>query len=42
MIGSFGVLGTRLPGVSINDPECVRKTYPGFWQDLDMLYGGEG
>ena len=30
---SFGVLGSRLPGLRILDPGCVAKTYPDFWQD---------
>jgi 3-phosphoshikimate 1-carboxyvinyltransferase len=31
---SFGVIATKLAGVSINDPNCVSKTYPLFWQHL--------
>jgi 3-phosphoshikimate 1-carboxyvinyltransferase len=30
---SFGVLGSRLPGVRIRDPGCVAKTYPNYWRD---------
>jgi 3-phosphoshikimate 1-carboxyvinyltransferase len=30
---SFGVLGSRLPGLRILDPGCVAKTYPNFWKD---------
>ena len=30
---SFGVLGSRLPGLRILDPGCVAKTYPHFWRD---------
>jgi 3-phosphoshikimate 1-carboxyvinyltransferase len=30
---SFGVLGSRLPGLRILDPGCVAKTYPDYWQD---------
>ncbi len=30
----FGMAGARLPGVRIQDPACVAKTYPGFWDDL--------
>ena len=30
---SFGVLGSRLPGLRIIDPGCVAKTYPNYWQD---------
>ena len=33
---AFGVLA-RLPGndILIDDPDCVRVSYPGFWDDLD-------
>jgi 3-phosphoshikimate 1-carboxyvinyltransferase len=30
---SFGVLGSRLPGLRILDPGCVTKTYPNYWKD---------
>jgi 3-phosphoshikimate 1-carboxyvinyltransferase len=30
---SFGVLGSRLPGLRIMDPGCVAKTFPNYWQD---------
>jgi 3-phosphoshikimate 1-carboxyvinyltransferase len=30
---SFGVLGSRLPGLRILDPGCVTKTYPNYWRD---------
>jgi 3-phosphoshikimate 1-carboxyvinyltransferase len=30
---SFGVLGSRLPGLRILDPGCVAKTFPSYWQD---------
>jgi 3-phosphoshikimate 1-carboxyvinyltransferase len=30
---SFGVLGSRIPGLRILDPGCVAKTYPNFWKD---------
>ncbi len=34
---SFAVAGTRVPGITIIDPDCVGKTYPGFWSDLEAL-----
>ena len=37
MAMSFAVAGLRSPGVTINDPDCVNKTYPGFWSDLERL-----
>jgi 3-phosphoshikimate 1-carboxyvinyltransferase len=36
---AFAVLGLRLGGVSIEDPGCVSKSYPGFWRDLEALAG---
>ena len=30
---SFGVLGSRLPGLRILDPGCVAKTFPNYWRD---------
>ena len=30
---SFGVLGSRLPGLRILDPGCVAKTFPNYWKD---------
>ncbi len=32
MAMSFAVAGLRVPGVVINDPGCVAKTFPDFWQ----------
>ncbi len=32
---SFGVLGSRLPGLRILDPGCVAKTYPNYWRDWE-------
>ncbi len=37
MAMSLAVIGLKVPGVAINDPGCVAKTYPGFWEDLDEL-----
>ncbi len=34
---AFAVAGLRLPGVVIQDPGCVSKSYPGFWDDLDRM-----
>jgi len=39
MAMSFAVAGLRASGVRINDPDCVNKTYPGFWRDLEKLRG---
>jgi 3-phosphoshikimate 1-carboxyvinyltransferase len=32
---SFGVLGSRLPGLRILDPGCVAKTFPTYWKDWE-------
>ena len=37
MAMSFALLGLRAPGIRIDDPGCVAKTYPGFFADLDRL-----
>jgi 3-phosphoshikimate 1-carboxyvinyltransferase len=37
MAMSFALVGLRTPGVTILDPSCVAKTYPGFWEDLSKL-----
>ena len=31
------LLSLRLPGLLIEDPDCVSKSYPGFFRDLDGL-----
>lgn len=36
---SFAALGVARPGVSVMDPDCVDKSYPGFWSDLRSLCG---
>jgi 3-phosphoshikimate 1-carboxyvinyltransferase len=36
---AFGVLGAALGGVTIDDAECVAKTYPDFWQELEKVGG---
>jgi 3-phosphoshikimate 1-carboxyvinyltransferase len=37
MAMSLALVGLKVPGVVINDPGCVAKTYPDFWQDLEKL-----
>jgi 3-phosphoshikimate 1-carboxyvinyltransferase len=37
MAMSFAVLGLVVGGIEIADPECVGKTFPGFWTALDEL-----
>jgi len=38
MAMAMALIGLRRPGVSIDDPGCVAKTYPGFWRDFASLY----
>jgi len=33
----FGMAGACLPGIRIQEPTCVAKTYPGFWEDLQRV-----
>lgn len=35
---SFAVLGAATGAVAVDDPACVAKTYPGFWDDLRSCY----
>ena len=37
MAMSFAVAATRESGITINDPECVNKTYPDFFAELSRL-----
>ncbi len=37
MAMSFALLGLRRPGIEIEDPECVAKTFPAFWDVLEGL-----
>lgn len=34
---SFAVLGLAAPGMKIANPECVKKSFPGFWEKLEEL-----
>ncbi|MDE6300558.1 MAG: 3-phosphoshikimate 1-carboxyvinyltransferase [Muribaculaceae bacterium] len=31
---AFAAASMAVPGIMIDDPECVAKSYPGFWDDL--------
>jgi 3-phosphoshikimate 1-carboxyvinyltransferase len=37
MAMSFALLGLRVAGIEIEDPGCVAKTFPGYWDALDRL-----
>jgi 3-phosphoshikimate 1-carboxyvinyltransferase len=34
---SFALVGLRVPGIGIRDPQCVRKTFPEFFARLEEL-----
>lgn len=40
MAMSFALAGTRSAGVAIQDPACVNKTYPNYFDDLAKLQPG--
>ena len=33
----FAVAGTKIEGIKIKNPSCVKKTYPRFWKDLEKM-----
>lgn len=37
MAMSLALIGLRIAGVKVQNPGCVAKTYPGFWQDFEAL-----
>ncbi len=37
MAMSFALAGTKSSGIRINDPACVNKTYPGYFDDLERF-----
>jgi 3-phosphoshikimate 1-carboxyvinyltransferase len=37
MAMSFALAGLRVPGVEIENPGCVAKTWPGYFEMLDAL-----
>jgi len=37
MAMSLALIGLKIPGVVIDNPACVSKTYPGFFDDLERL-----
>jgi 3-phosphoshikimate 1-carboxyvinyltransferase len=42
MAMAFAVLGLVRRGISIQNPDCVSKSYPGFWTDLYRLQEESG
>ena len=39
MAMAFAVAGLKIPGVVINNPGCVAKTFPDFWQRWETAFG---
>ncbi|OPY86082.1 MAG: 3-phosphoshikimate 1-carboxyvinyltransferase [Syntrophus sp. PtaU1.Bin208] len=37
---SFAIAGLAIPGIRIADRGCVRKSFPGFWEELNKLEPG--
>jgi 3-phosphoshikimate 1-carboxyvinyltransferase len=37
---SLALVGLKVPAVMVSDPDCVKKTYPDYWRDLESLTGG--
>jgi 3-phosphoshikimate 1-carboxyvinyltransferase len=38
---SFAIAGLVVPGVSIQNPECVSKSFPDFWKTFSRLEGSD-
>lgn len=38
MAMSFAIAGLKIPGITIDHPECVKKSFPNFWQVFEQLY----
>ena len=34
---SFAIIGLKVPGISIEKPGCVSKSFPAFWTELEKL-----
>jgi 5-enolpyruvylshikimate-3-phosphate synthase len=37
MAMAFALIGLRVEGIEIDDPSCVAKTFPRFWETLEGL-----
>jgi len=35
---SFAAAGLAIDGIVIKDPDCVKKSFPDFWEKLEALY----
>jgi 3-phosphoshikimate 1-carboxyvinyltransferase len=36
---SFAMLGLVIPGMRILGGGCVKKSFPGFWEEMEKLNG---
>jgi 3-phosphoshikimate 1-carboxyvinyltransferase len=34
---SFSLIGLRVPGIVIENPSCVGKSFPGYWEEFEGL-----
>jgi 3-phosphoshikimate 1-carboxyvinyltransferase len=34
---SMALIGLRVPGIKIGNPECVNKSFPGYWNKLQEI-----
>jgi 3-phosphoshikimate 1-carboxyvinyltransferase len=41
MAMAFSLIGLRAPGVEIENPGCVSKTFPNYFDVLDGMVNGE-
>lgn len=37
MAMSFSLIGLRVPGIRINNPGCVSKTFPAYFETLEKI-----
>jgi len=42
MAMAFGLIGLRVPGVLIENPSCVTKTFPRYFEELARLCSSNG
>ena len=35
---SFSIIGTKINGIKINNPEVVNKSFPEYWDMMNNLY----
>jgi 3-phosphoshikimate 1-carboxyvinyltransferase len=38
LVMSFALVGLRIAGVRVEEPECVKKSYPTFWAEFEKFY----